>query len=717
VTVETQPYVGPRPFERADQALFFGRDREADELVSLVVAYGVVLLYAESGAGKSSLINARLIPLLEKEEGFEVLPVARVGGIISEKIDPKEIPNIYVFNTLVSWAKSADPAQLTQMSLVGFLKERPRRTDETGLPLPLLIVFDQFEELFSFYPDRWREREGFFKQVSAVLEEDRIARVVFAIREDYIAQLDPYAHLLPEKLRTRFRLQRLRKEAALSAIRGPLRGTGRSFAVGMAEKLVEELLKIRVETATSQTVEVAGEFVEPVQLQVICQSLWRNLPPEVAIIRRKHLQKFGDVDRALEGFYEEAIAAAAKTGVHQTELRQWFANHLITSTGTRGIVHRGLKSTQGVPNSALDILEGRHLIRSEWRAGARWYELTHDRFIGPIRASNERWHKWRHEKSETASAILRRAEQGIAERAYERALEYCQEALDVSREIGDTRGISIALSYMGNIYREQRDYVKALEIYQRSFKISMKINDSWTAAASLYYMGHTYRALNRNNEALHCYQQVLHIEMEIGDEQGVTAVLRTLGNISYEMGDYSFSTQCFTYYIERRPDDPDGYERRAAALWGMGKYEEALANCTLVIQLNPGSFWSYYQRAKLLYEADKFMEAIEDLNRAITLGDLQGDQTNVAEALCVRGVAYTRIGKYEEALKDITASIEADRNNARPYYIRARVYLTMGQHEQLIADLTAALEKDAPPLSPDERKEAEELLKAFSAQQ
>ena len=80
-----QPYVGPRPFERKDQALFFGRDREARELLSLVVAHEAVLLYAQSGAGKTSLLNARLIPLLE-EKGFQVLPTARVRGSIPEGI-------------------------------------------------------------------------------------------------------------------------------------------------------------------------------------------------------------------------------------------------------------------------------------------------------------------------------------------------------------------------------------------------------------------------------------------------------------------------------------------------------------------------------------------------------------------------------------------------------------------------------------------------------
>ena len=403
--LERNPYVGPRPFEREDWALFFGRDRETSELLSFVIAHRVVLLYAQSGAGKTSLINAGLIPLLEEEE-FQALPLARVSGPISEAIELDEIPNLYAFNTLMSWAEvEADPRRLAQMSLADFLNEREHPTDEEGLLSPRVIIFDQFEELFAFYQERWRDREKFFEQVRDALEGDPLLRLVFVIREDYIAQLDPYAPLLPEGLRTRFRLERLHETAALSAVTEPLKATRRSFAEGAAEKLVEDLLRIRVETSPGQSVEVTGEFVEPVQLQVVCQSLWQDLPPDAIVITPDHLQAFGDVDQALAGFYERSINKTSwETSVREGDLREWFGQILITSSETRGTVHRGREETGRIPNTAVDVLENLHVIRGEWRAGARWYELTHDRFIKPILASNEEWRKThKNPLTETAS--------------------------------------------------------------------------------------------------------------------------------------------------------------------------------------------------------------------------------------------------------------------------------------------------------------------------
>ena len=394
------PYVGPRPFEEQDRERFFGRDWEAGELVSLIVAHPAVLLYAQSGAGKTSLLNAKVIPLLRDEEGFEVLPVARVGGEIPKGVEVDQIANLFVFNTLLGWIESeADPIKIVSLPLPAFLKQLPRSSDEEGRPVLRVVVFDQFEELFTSYPEHWTEREGFFAQVRDALAEDPFLRVLFVLREEYLAQLEPYAELLPEHLRPRFRLERLRREAALVAVKGPLRGTGCSFAPGVAESLVEDLLAIWVETRAGRTVKVPGEFVEPVQLQVACWSLWEGLPRGVKQITQDHLRAFGNVNRALSEFYEKAIKTAAqRTGVKEDNLRAWFERELITPMGTRGTVYRGPQFTGGIPNVTVDILEDQHLIRAELRAGARWYELTHDRFIEPIQASNDAWRDARRQR-------------------------------------------------------------------------------------------------------------------------------------------------------------------------------------------------------------------------------------------------------------------------------------------------------------------------------
>ena len=104
------PYVGPRTFTREDRERFFGREREARELLSLVISQRLVLFYAQSGAGKSSLINTRLAPQLG-EAGFVVLPVARVGGELPAGVAAAD--NVFLFNLMLSLDQSQrDPNRL-----------------------------------------------------------------------------------------------------------------------------------------------------------------------------------------------------------------------------------------------------------------------------------------------------------------------------------------------------------------------------------------------------------------------------------------------------------------------------------------------------------------------------------------------------------------------------------------------------------------------------
>jgi WD40 repeat protein len=400
-TRDTNPYVGPQPFQRQDSGRFFGRDQETNELLSLVIAHRVVVLYAPSGAGKTSLLNAALIPRLEEKE-FEVLPPTRVLG--PAEISHLEIDNIYTFQALARLeGEEEEPENLARLSIAGYLKEQGAFLDKYGLAAPRVLIFDQFEEFFTAYPARWPEREAFFNQLQEALETEPLLRVIFSLREDYLAQLEPYAGSMPDHLRRRFRLERMTPEAALEAVRGPLKDTNRTFTDEAAEKLVNELRKIRVES-TEGTRTAVGKYIEPVQLQVVCQNLWQSLPPHITTITEKELAAYGDVTQALSQFYETALRDTVEQPgfkVQEKELRNWFENRLITPAGTRNLLFQDIESglTGGIPNQAIHHLDRKHhIIRGEFRSGSRWYELTHDRFIDPIIAANQQWREKERER-------------------------------------------------------------------------------------------------------------------------------------------------------------------------------------------------------------------------------------------------------------------------------------------------------------------------------
>jgi len=120
--MKNNPYIGPRPYGRGE-GNFFGRDREGKELAWLILAERAVLFYAQSGAGKTSLLNARVIPILE-QKGMRILPVARVGGDLPEGIDPEQVDNVFVYSALLDLATNSDlaPDALLEHTLLSYLQ-------------------------------------------------------------------------------------------------------------------------------------------------------------------------------------------------------------------------------------------------------------------------------------------------------------------------------------------------------------------------------------------------------------------------------------------------------------------------------------------------------------------------------------------------------------------------------------------------------------------
>jgi hypothetical protein len=381
----SEPYVGPRPFETRDQDLFFGRDREAHEIRSLVLANKFFVLYAASGAGKTSLVNAGVLPLMGDK--VEVLPTARFQARDPHRI--ADAANVYTYAVLSGWAEPDDLDQLTQTTLAGFLASRPRPAEPMDLPMPRLLIFDQFEELFTAHPARWEQRQEFLEQLTNALDADPELRVLVVLREDFMSRLLTFYDALHSGLRDRYFLEPLRRPDAELAISEPLRDTGRSFAPEAVDDLVRRLMTSRVEADDSSIVQVDGEFVEPVLLQVVCQTLWSALPAEVTTITLDDAVGLADVDTSLARFYSDAVREAAALGlVSEAEIREWFQENLLTQPGgTRAAVHPGATMTKGMPNQVVSLLEGK-LLRGEVRAGARWLEITHDSLLGPIEQSN-----------------------------------------------------------------------------------------------------------------------------------------------------------------------------------------------------------------------------------------------------------------------------------------------------------------------------------------
>lgn len=392
------PYVGPRSFEMNEK--MYGRERECRQLTDRLIAERIVLLHSPSGAGKTSLVRAGLIPQL-KEEGFFVHQVIRVNlekssGLIqpSDTLKNTQRFNRYTFSTLLSLEEQypeelhVDIERLARMSLDDYLKFRSREDKRDGAEF---LIFDQFEEVLTIDPTDRAAKNAFFTQVGAALKNrDRWA--LFVMRTDFVAALEPYVRSVPTYFANTFHLELLGVKAALEAIQKPARSVGVDFTDTAAAKLVDDLRRVQVQQLDGSTESQLGLYIEPVQLQVVCYRLWEGKAAGDNEIDETDLASVGDVNQSLAEYYALSVAKAAQaTGVPERSIREWFDRKLITPDGIRSQVRMGADVSDGLDNTAVQQLENAHIIRAEKRAGQTWYELAHDRLIQPVQDDNWRW--------------------------------------------------------------------------------------------------------------------------------------------------------------------------------------------------------------------------------------------------------------------------------------------------------------------------------------
>ena len=385
------PYVGPRAFTTGE--MLYGRGRELKSLLNLLIAERIVLLYSPSGAGKTSLIQAALIPSLEKER-FRVLPVMRVG------LDPppeiaQAVPDLnrHLFSLLLSLEKGRPPGQQTALDQLATMNLATYLAQWRDPGTEVVLIFDQFEEILTGDPMNRPAKEAFFDQVGEALRDEH-CWALFALREDYLAPLDPYRPRIPTRLTTTFRLDLLGEGAARQAIQLPAQAEGVTFTDEAATRLVNDLRTVRIQRADGGSEPQLGPYVEPVQLQVVCRRLWEKLPPTATQIGEADVAAAGagSVDRALGAYYADQVAViAGQTRVQERAIREWIDQQLITRQGLRGQVQQEPEQSQGLDNDAVWALRDAYLVRAENRRGTIWFELAHDRLIAPIQADNTAW--------------------------------------------------------------------------------------------------------------------------------------------------------------------------------------------------------------------------------------------------------------------------------------------------------------------------------------
>jgi len=378
----SRPYLGIEPFRYVDRAIFFAREREIQKLFRYVTMYRAVLLYGESGCGKSSLINAGFIPLARAEQ----LTTERI------RVQPRPQEEIVIERIATSEAEGAPylPSVFTSegrgpQRLVLSAEEFHVRVAATAHEHRPILVFDQFEELVTLFEQRsagWslaeikEVQQRILEVILKLIQEPLLpVKLLFVFREDYLAKLGRLFTAYPDLRDQYLRLAAPEFSNLRAIIRGPFETAEGRFGPELSLELATRIEQDIRNNAEQDTLNLSA-------VQTVCLKLWEDPDPETLFAEK-------GVNGLLGDYVADTITDIPEQG---RDLAVMLLGCMVTDSGTRNVISQEdlvrraqdeLDVSEQAISDALHALETKaKLLRSERRHDIYVYEIVSE-FLVP----------------------------------------------------------------------------------------------------------------------------------------------------------------------------------------------------------------------------------------------------------------------------------------------------------------------------------------------
>ncbi|MEM8897838.1 MAG: ATP-binding protein [Bacteroidota bacterium] len=245
----TSPFKFLDAYDKYDTDAFFGREKEIDQVYNKLYESNLLLVYGNTGTGKTSLVRCGLSGKLRE---IDWLPIfIRRGKNINAALE----------QALHAWSITpfSEEASLSEKVQSLFLDYYKR----------VYLIFDQFEELFLVDKSTSQEEATtFFQNVSSILEHGTDFKIILIIREEFLAHLTPYEDILQNLFENRMRVEYMRRTGIRNVIQKTI--AFHDINLEQPEEEIVEMILQRLESKQTGVVELT-------YLQVYLDRLWRNV--------------------------------------------------------------------------------------------------------------------------------------------------------------------------------------------------------------------------------------------------------------------------------------------------------------------------------------------------------------------------------------------------------------------------------------------------------
>ena len=356
-------------YGQEDRAIFFGREEEIDALYELVMSSQLTLVYGASGTGKTSLIECGLSNRFSETDWFAIR--IRKGDDITEStfqaIRDRTYPDKVIADTEGSIFNAVQALYIFYY-------------------IPIYLIFDQFEELF--ISGTHAEQEKFFLQLKKVLESGKPCKVILVMREEYIAYLSSYEHLIPSLFnsKTKYRIEKMNQLKLQTVVMGTIQAPQYNIIFEEPEKntntIIENLRNERREVdLTNLQVYLDRLYSEDLKRKEQNNET-RPVTFDTALIE----EKVGKLPQVLSDFLEEQMTIVDKI-LDSPNISLTLLSAFVTNEGTKQSCHLSelvdkLKIEKNIPPSVshacIQKFYEKRILRELKMGDDLQYEITHD---------------------------------------------------------------------------------------------------------------------------------------------------------------------------------------------------------------------------------------------------------------------------------------------------------------------------------------------------
>jgi len=385
------PFVGLRSFREEDAPFFFGRERDIRVIASNVLTTSLTVLYGPSGVGKSSVLQAGVIPFLRASSDTCVVYFNTWQG------------ENFLRDLTVRCASLLPPSEGHAVDPA--IDDIDKIVERAPKHLRFLLVFDQFEEYLRYQPDPAIRQKFESALARLVNREDLPGNILIGIREDALWMLDQrFGVRIANLLGNTLAVEHLTSQNAKTVITGPIRkwndryGSG-NLQASIDDDLVSTLLE-QVQSENITTSEATGKArtggterdrIEIAFLQLVLEELWtRGAEGNSFHLRLKTLTGIGGADTIVQTYVTDILNE--RLDDRQRYLFSEMVRHLVTPSGTKFAQQTGdlivfAKAPAEEVGAVLNLLTGetgfkKNLLRMS--PNPEKYEIAHDILAQPI---------------------------------------------------------------------------------------------------------------------------------------------------------------------------------------------------------------------------------------------------------------------------------------------------------------------------------------------